>query len=78
MLCVFGHLAEDQAAPPMSRPSPGPYQCSGRRKIHTKKKKGTINANMAGTKYEIGMTPAIQFLSETSEYILTWMELAFL
>ncbi|XP_046892762.1 tubulin polyglutamylase TTLL7 isoform X1 [Hypomesus transpacificus] len=44
---------EDQAAPPMSRPSPGPYQCSGRRKIHTKKKKGTINANMAGTKYEI-------------------------
>ncbi|XP_047443709.1 tubulin polyglutamylase TTLL7 isoform X1 [Mugil cephalus] len=44
---------EDQGASPMNRPSVGSYQSSGKRKVHTKKKKGTITANVAGTKYEI-------------------------
>ncbi|XP_034438307.1 tubulin polyglutamylase TTLL7 isoform X2 [Hippoglossus hippoglossus] len=43
---------EDQRASPMKRPSVGSYQSSGR-KAHMKKKKGRINANVAGTKYEI-------------------------
>uniref|UniRef100_A0A3P9JH64 Tubulin tyrosine ligase-like family, member 7 n=1 Tax=Oryzias latipes TaxID=8090 RepID=A0A3P9JH64_ORYLA len=34
-------------------PSSGSYQSSGKRKMHSKKKKGTISANVAGTKYEI-------------------------
>uniref|UniRef100_A0A3B3DRE8 Tubulin tyrosine ligase-like family, member 7 n=1 Tax=Oryzias melastigma TaxID=30732 RepID=A0A3B3DRE8_ORYME len=34
-------------------PSSGSYQSSGKRKMHSKKKKGTICANVAGTKYEI-------------------------
>lgn len=38
----------------MYGPSVGSYQSSGKRKVHTKKKKGTITANVAGTKYEIG------------------------
>lgn len=38
----------------MSVPSVGSSQSSGKRKVHTKKKKGTITANVAGTKYEIG------------------------
>ncbi|XP_035504001.1 tubulin polyglutamylase TTLL7 isoform X1 [Scophthalmus maximus] len=44
---------EDQGASPMNRPSVGLYQSSGKRKVHTKKKKGTISTNVAGTKYEI-------------------------
>uniref|UniRef100_A0A7N6B7K1 Tubulin tyrosine ligase-like family, member 7 n=1 Tax=Anabas testudineus TaxID=64144 RepID=A0A7N6B7K1_ANATE len=44
---------EDQGASPVNRPSVGSYQSSGKRKVHTKKKKGTITANVAGTKYEI-------------------------
>ncbi|KAF3690849.1 Tubulin polyglutamylase TTLL7 [Channa argus] len=44
---------EDQGASPMNRPSVGSYQSSGKRKVRTKKKKGTITANVAGTKYEI-------------------------
>ncbi|KAM9386324.1 tubulin polyglutamylase TTLL7 [Pholidichthys leucotaenia] len=44
---------EDQGASPMIRPSVGSYQNSGKRKLRTKKKKGTITANVAGTKYEI-------------------------
>ncbi|XP_071344047.1 tubulin polyglutamylase TTLL7 isoform X1 [Trachinotus anak] len=44
---------EDQGASPVNVPSVGSYQSSGKRKVHTKKKKGTITANVAGTKYEI-------------------------
>ncbi|XP_056132381.1 tubulin polyglutamylase TTLL7 [Lampris incognitus] len=44
---------EDHGASPVNRPSAGSFQSSGKRKVQTKKKKGTITANMAGTKYEI-------------------------
>ncbi|XP_075878742.1 tubulin polyglutamylase TTLL7 isoform X2 [Nelusetta ayraudi] len=44
---------EDQGASPVSVPSVGSSQSSGKRKVRTKKKKGTITANVAGTKYEI-------------------------
>ncbi|KAF6714678.1 Tubulin polyglutamylase TTLL7 [Oryzias melastigma] len=44
---------EDQGASPVNVPSSGSYQSSGKRKMHSKKKKGTICANVAGTKYEI-------------------------
>ncbi|XP_020557958.1 tubulin polyglutamylase TTLL7 isoform X1 [Oryzias latipes] len=44
---------EDQGASPVNVPSSGSYQSSGKRKMHSKKKKGTISANVAGTKYEI-------------------------
>ncbi|XP_029562144.1 tubulin polyglutamylase TTLL7 isoform X2 [Salmo trutta] len=44
---------EDQGPSLMNGPSAGSHQISGRRKVHTKKKKGTITANVAGTKYEI-------------------------
>lgn len=40
----------------MNMPSVGSYQSSGKRKVHSKKKKGTITANVAGTKYEIVRT----------------------
>ncbi|KAK7889442.1 hypothetical protein WMY93_025002 [Mugilogobius chulae] len=43
----------DQGASPVNVPSVGSYQSSGKRKVHCKKKKGTITANVAGTKYEI-------------------------
>ncbi|TMS19906.1 Tubulin polyglutamylase TTLL7 [Larimichthys crocea] len=44
---------EDQGASPVNGPSVGSYQSSGKRKVRTKKKKGSIAANVAGTKYEI-------------------------
>ncbi|XP_077573417.1 tubulin polyglutamylase TTLL7 isoform X1 [Stigmatopora nigra] len=44
---------EDRGASPVSLPSVGTYQGHGKRKMHTKKKKGIISANVAGTKYEI-------------------------
>eukprot|EP00063_Salmo_salar_P096280 XP_014071115.1 PREDICTED: tubulin polyglutamylase TTLL7 isoform X1 [Salmo salar] len=44
---------EDQGPSLMNGPSAGSHQISGRRKVRTKKKKGTITANVAGTKYEI-------------------------
>ncbi|XP_078141765.1 tubulin polyglutamylase TTLL7 [Centroberyx gerrardi] len=44
---------EDQGASPVNVPSAGSYHSSGKRKVRTKKKKGTITANVAGTKYEI-------------------------
>ncbi|KAM9762164.1 tubulin polyglutamylase TTLL7 isoform 2-T2 [Menidia menidia] len=44
---------EDQGASPVNGPSVGSYRSSGKRKVRTKKKKGTITANIAGTKYEI-------------------------
>ncbi|XP_017269001.1 tubulin polyglutamylase TTLL7 isoform X2 [Kryptolebias marmoratus] len=47
---------EDQGASPVNGPSVGSYQSSGKRKVHSKKKKGTITANVAGTKYEIVRT----------------------
>uniref|UniRef100_A0A3B4H7D3 Tubulin tyrosine ligase like 7 n=1 Tax=Pundamilia nyererei TaxID=303518 RepID=A0A3B4H7D3_9CICH len=50
---MFSPPPEDQGASPVNRPSVGSYQSSGKRKVHTKKKKGTITANVAGTKYEI-------------------------
>lgn len=31
-----------------------PYQCTMKRKVRKKKKKGVITANVAGTKFEIG------------------------
>uniref|UniRef100_A0AAV2KXF7 Tubulin polyglutamylase TTLL7 n=2 Tax=Knipowitschia caucasica TaxID=637954 RepID=A0AAV2KXF7_KNICA len=43
----------DQGASPVNVPSVGSYQKSGKRKVHGKKKKGSITANIAGTKYEI-------------------------
>ncbi|XP_068599864.1 tubulin polyglutamylase TTLL7 [Brachionichthys hirsutus] len=43
----------DREASPVNVPSVGSYQSSGMRKTHSKKKKGTITANVAGTKYEI-------------------------
>lgn len=39
----------------MNRPSVGSYLSTGKRKARSKKKKGTISANIAATKYEIGM-----------------------
>lgn len=47
----------------MNRPSVGSYHSRGKRKVRTKKKKGTINANVTGTKYEIGTV----FLINASE-----------
>ncbi|XP_035509377.1 tubulin polyglutamylase TTLL7 isoform X2 [Morone saxatilis] len=44
---------EDQGASPVNGPSVGSYHSSGKRKVRTKKKKGTISGNVAGTKYEI-------------------------
>ncbi|XP_071006158.1 tubulin polyglutamylase TTLL7 [Oncorhynchus clarkii lewisi] len=44
---------EDQGPSLMNGPSADSHQISGRRKVRTKKKKGTITANVAGTKYEI-------------------------
>ncbi|KAM3620182.1 uncharacterized protein V6R79_019429 [Siganus canaliculatus] len=44
---------EDQGASPANGPSVGSYRSSGKRKVRTKKKKGTITANVVGTKYEI-------------------------
>ncbi|XP_014880002.1 tubulin polyglutamylase TTLL7-like [Poecilia latipinna] len=44
---------EDQGASPVNVPSVGPYRSSGKRKAHSKKKKGRITANVSGTKYEI-------------------------
>ncbi|KAM4629486.1 tubulin polyglutamylase TTLL7 [Polymixia lowei] len=43
---------EDQGASPMNGPSAGSYRSGGKRKVQ-KKKKGTITANITGTKYEI-------------------------
>ncbi|KAI1891976.1 hypothetical protein AGOR_G00149250 [Albula goreensis] len=45
--------AEDQGTSPVNVPSALSYQSGGKRKVRTKKKKGTITANVAGTKYEI-------------------------
>lgn len=45
---------EDHRASPVNGPSVGSYQSSGKRKVRTKKKKGTITTNVSGTKYEIG------------------------
>ncbi|KAM6921452.1 tubulin polyglutamylase TTLL7 [Xenentodon cancila] len=44
---------EERGASPLNKPSVGSYKSSGNRKVRTKKKKGTITANVAGTKYEI-------------------------
>uniref|UniRef100_A0A8C6M5E3 Tubulin tyrosine ligase like 7 n=1 Tax=Nothobranchius furzeri TaxID=105023 RepID=A0A8C6M5E3_NOTFU len=44
---------EDQGACPMNVPSVGSYPSGGKKKVRSKKKKGTITANVAGTKYEI-------------------------
>ncbi|KAG9350889.1 hypothetical protein JZ751_024778 [Albula glossodonta] len=44
---------EDQGTSPVNVPSALSYQSGGKRKVRTKKKKGTITANVAGTKYEI-------------------------
>ncbi|XP_032428552.1 tubulin polyglutamylase TTLL7 isoform X2 [Xiphophorus hellerii] len=44
---------EDQGASPVNVPSVGSYRSSGKRKAHSKKKKGRITANVSGTKYEI-------------------------
>ncbi|XP_030639886.1 tubulin polyglutamylase TTLL7 [Chanos chanos] len=49
----FPNDGEDQGTPSVNVPSALPYQNGGRRKVRTKKKKGTITANVAGTKYEI-------------------------
>uniref|UniRef100_A0A3B4WGD7 Tubulin tyrosine ligase-like family, member 7 n=1 Tax=Seriola lalandi dorsalis TaxID=1841481 RepID=A0A3B4WGD7_SERLL len=51
--CLLSPPPEDQGASPVNGPSVGSYRSSGKRKVHTKKKKGTITANVAGTKYEI-------------------------
>uniref|UniRef100_H3D3P7 Tubulin tyrosine ligase-like family, member 7 n=1 Tax=Tetraodon nigroviridis TaxID=99883 RepID=H3D3P7_TETNG len=44
---------EDQGASPVNGPSVGSYLSTGKRKARSKEKKGTISANIAGTKYEI-------------------------
>ncbi|XP_061594375.1 tubulin polyglutamylase TTLL7 [Cololabis saira] len=44
---------EEQGASPLNKPSVRSYKNSGNRKVHTRKKKGAITANVAGTKYEI-------------------------
>ncbi|XP_053716271.1 tubulin polyglutamylase TTLL7 isoform X3 [Synchiropus splendidus] len=49
----FPHDGQNQGASPMNRQSSGAYHSSGRRKVHSKKKKSSISANVAGTKYEI-------------------------
>lgn len=43
----------------MNGPSVGSYLNTGKRKARSKKKKGTISANIAGTKYEIGTVTCI-------------------
>lgn len=53
--CMRSLSLEDQGASPVNRPSVGSFQSSGKRKVRSKKKKGSITANVAGTKYEIGM-----------------------
>ncbi|XP_028855652.1 tubulin polyglutamylase TTLL7 isoform X2 [Denticeps clupeoides] len=47
---------EDQEKSPMNLPSALAYQNGVKRKVRTKKKKGTITANVVGTKYEIVRT----------------------
>ncbi|XP_066548278.1 tubulin polyglutamylase TTLL7 isoform X2 [Amia ocellicauda] len=49
----FPNDGENQGTSPMNLPPELPYQSSGKRKVRTKKKKGSITANVAGTKYEI-------------------------
>uniref|UniRef100_W5MPA7 Tubulin tyrosine ligase-like family, member 7 n=1 Tax=Lepisosteus oculatus TaxID=7918 RepID=W5MPA7_LEPOC len=49
----FPNDGEDQGTSPVNVQSEVPYQSNGKRKVRTKKKKGTITANVAGTKYEI-------------------------
>lgn len=53
----------------MNMPSVGSYQSSGKRKVHSKKKKSTITANVAGTKYEIVRTVicAMDFIKTRDE-----------
>ena len=46
--------SEDQGTSPVNLPSAQAYQNDGKRKVRSKKKKGIITANVAGTKYEIG------------------------
>uniref|UniRef100_A0A3B5L0U3 Tubulin tyrosine ligase-like family, member 7 n=1 Tax=Xiphophorus couchianus TaxID=32473 RepID=A0A3B5L0U3_9TELE len=52
-LCCVLSPPEDQGASPVNVPSVGSYRSSGKRKAHSKKKKGRITANVSGTKYEI-------------------------
>lgn len=49
--CVF---IDDQKSSPVNLPSALSNQNGVKRKVRTKKKKGVITANVAGTKYEIG------------------------
>ncbi|XP_036378495.1 tubulin polyglutamylase TTLL7 [Megalops cyprinoides] len=49
----FPNDGEDQGTSPVNVPSALSYQNGGKRKVRTKKKKGIITANVAGTKYEI-------------------------
>lgn len=43
-----------------------PYQCTMKRKVRKKKKKGIITANVAGTKFEIG-----EFLQNSALFIIS-------
>ncbi|KAM4738581.1 tubulin polyglutamylase TTLL7 isoform 2-T2 [Anableps anableps] len=72
---------EDQGASPMNGQSVVSYRSSGKRKLHTKKKKGTITANVAGTKYEIvriaiGETDFIKARDEDETANLIWNDSA--
>lgn len=51
-LTIF--FIDDQKSSPMNLPSALSNQNGVKRKVRTKKKKGVITANVAGTKYEIG------------------------
>ena len=43
-----------QGSSPLDLNTELPYQCTMKRKVRKKKKKGIITANVAGTKFEIG------------------------
>ncbi|XP_032381737.1 tubulin polyglutamylase TTLL7 isoform X2 [Etheostoma spectabile] len=57
---------ENQGASPVNGPSVGSYRSSGKRKVSTKKKKGTITANVTATKYEI-----VRIVIKEVDYIKT-------
>jgi hypothetical protein len=55
-----------QGSSPVDLGTELPYQCTMKRKVRKKKKKGIITANVAGTKFEIG-----EFLQNSALFIIS-------
>lgn len=52
--CVYLFFKVIPGSSPLDLSTELPYQCTMKRKVRKKKKKGVITANVAGTKFEIG------------------------